>query len=159
MVPEFNKSLDQAPAARYLVVKSGTSRLVVLDGTDIRPGAEGRGEILRLMKGADGCGGLGGANSQENKVALVWPREGESSFQFRFYQVVPGENAVLPMECSNSASSAAMLASLGKHGRMSAERWKSGKPVDGPENGVDFGMRSRHRPGLADSVSVDSQVS
>ena len=97
MFSDFGSVLNRAPSARYMLVRSGTSRLVVLDGRDIRSGVAGRREILRIMRGADEHGGFGGTTMQENKVALVWPGSDAASFRFRFLQVIPESNAVLAM--------------------------------------------------------------
>jgi len=117
VIPHFNHLLDVAPSATYMLVRSGTSRIVILDGHHVRSGAPGRADVLRIMLGADGHGGLGGPTLQDNKVALVWPEPVPGQFRFRFLQVIPTVRAVLPMECSNSSSAAAMLAQLGGHHR------------------------------------------
>ncbi len=117
MIPHFNQLLEKAASATYMLVRSGTSRIVILDGHHVRTGAGAYADVLRIMLGSDGHGGLGGATLQENKVALVWPEERPAEFRFRFLQVIPSTRAVLPMECSNSSSAAAMLAQLGGHHR------------------------------------------
>ena len=125
MFPHFGSLLGHAPSARYMLVRSGTSRLIVLDGNEIRSGAAGRREILKIMRGADDHGGLGGPTLQDNKVALVWPETKPAEFRFRFLQVIPTTGDILPMECSNSASAAAMLAQLGGHHRGHASKWQA----------------------------------
>jgi hypothetical protein len=125
MIPHFNQLLDRFPAATYMLVHSGTSRLLILDGHHIRPGAGGRREILNIMLGVDGKGGLGGPTLQDNKVALVWPEEEPAQFRFRFLQVIPSTREVLPMECSNSASAAATLAQFSGHHRGRESLWKA----------------------------------
>ena len=108
-----------------MLVHSGTSRLVILDGNHILPGARGHNEVLRIMLGVNGHAGLGGPALQDNKVALVWADQEPAQFRFRFLQVIPSSRAVLPMECSNSSSAAAMLAQLGGHHRGSESRWRA----------------------------------
>ena len=108
-----------------MLVRSGTSRLVILDGDHILPGVRGHTEVLRIMLGADRHQGLGGPTLQDNKVALVWAEPEPAQFRFRFLQVIPSTGAVLPMECSNSSSAAAMLAQLGGHHRGRESRWRA----------------------------------
>lgn len=86
--------------------------MLLLDGSEIRSGTAGHDQIRRIMLGADGHGGFGGMTSQDNKVALVWPANGDGSFRFKFLQVVAESGAVLPMECSNAASASALMAQL-----------------------------------------------
>ena len=125
MFPHFGSLLSHAPSARYMIVKSGTSRVVVLDGSEIWPGAAGRREMLGLMKGTDGNGGLAGTSFQENKIAVVWTEKDAPAFRFRFFQMLPETGQLLPMECSNSASSSAMFAQLGGHHRGRVDVWKA----------------------------------
>ncbi len=125
MLPHFSRLMEDVPAATFMLVRSGTSRLVVLDGRQIRPGAHGHKEVLSIMVGSDGHGGLGGPTLQDNKVVLVWPKAELATFCFRFLQVVPSTGAVLPMECSNSSSASAMLAQLGGHHRGAESRWRA----------------------------------
>jgi hypothetical protein len=123
VIPHFSRLLSHVPSATYMLVRSGTSRLIIIDGRHLRPGASGREEVRRIMLGADGHRGLGGPTLQDNKVALVWAEPEPAHFRFRFLQVIPSSGAVLPMECSNSASAAAMLAQLGGHHRGRESRW------------------------------------
>jgi hypothetical protein len=125
MIPHFNRLLEHSPAVTFMLVRSGTSRLVVLDGAQIRAGEQGHEEVLRVMLGSDGNGGLGGPTLQDNKVVLVWPEAEPAHFRFRFLQVMPSSGAVLPMECSNSASASAMLAQFGGHHRGAKSRWRA----------------------------------
>ncbi len=125
MIPHFSQLLEHAPAATFMLVRSGTSRLVVLDGRQIRSGAQGHKEVLSIMVGRDGHGGLGGATLQDNKVVLVWPDAELAKFRFRFLQVVPSTGAVLPMECSNASSASAMLAQLGGHHHGPESQWQA----------------------------------
>jgi len=125
MLPHFSTLMENVPAATFMLVRSGTSRLVVLDGSQIRPGGQGHKEILSIMLGRDRHGGLGGPTLQDNKVVLVWPEEELAKFRFRFLQVVPSTRAVLPMECSNSSSASAMLAQLGGHHRGAESQWQA----------------------------------
>ncbi len=149
-MPHFGKLLSRAPSARYMIVRSGTSRLVVLDGSEIRPGAAGRNEVLRLMKGDRDHGGLGGSTLQENKVALVWPEEREAAFRFRFLQVIPETGSVLPMECCNGASSAAMLAQLGGYCPGRTEAWRAVNLSTGQK----MELRPRNRQGIAQAWRI-----
>lgn len=125
MLRHFGSMLSRSPAAHYMIVNSGTSRVVVMDGSEIRRGQAGRKELLRLMIGTDGSGGLGGASLQENKIAVVWPDKKAAVFSFKFYQVLPETGRLLPMECSNSASSCAMFAQLGGYHRGKSDMWRA----------------------------------
>ena len=111
-LPHFNSRLAQANSINCMLVRSGTSRVLLLDGSEIRAGQAGHDQIRRIMLGADGHGGFGGMTSQDNKVALVWPANSDGSFRFKFLQVVAESGAVLPMECSNAASASALMAQL-----------------------------------------------
>ncbi|QLH38585.1 MAG: FAD-dependent monooxygenase [Defluviicoccus sp.] len=46
MIPHFSQLLEHAPAVTFMLVRSGTSRLVVLDGRQIRSGVQGHKEVL-----------------------------------------------------------------------------------------------------------------
>jgi hypothetical protein len=74
-LPHFGDVLAGKNSIRCMLVRSGTSRLLVLDGTEIRPGKAGHDQVRRIMLGADGHGGYGGQTSQQNKVTLVWPED------------------------------------------------------------------------------------
>jgi 2-methylaconitate cis-trans-isomerase PrpF len=111
-LPYFNNQLAHANSIRCMLVRSGTSRLLLLDGSEIRAGKAGHDQIRRIILGSDGHGGFGGMTSQDNKVALVWPADSDGSFRFKFLQVVAESGAVLPMECSNAASASALMAQL-----------------------------------------------
>lgn len=111
-LPLFNDQLARANSIRCMFVRSGTSRVLLLDGAAIRAGKAGHDQVRRIMLGADGHGGFGGMTSQDNKVALVCSGEEAGTFRFRCLQVVAESGAVLPMECSNSAAASAMMAQL-----------------------------------------------
>jgi len=133
-----------------MLVRSGTSRIVLLDGRNVRRGRGGHVDVLGILLGADGHGGLGGPTLQDNKVALVWAEEGSARFSFRFLQVIPSNRTVLPMECSNSASAAAMLAQLGGQHDAVEPEWQA----------VNLSTRQRvvlrpnHASGVADAWAV-----
>jgi hypothetical protein len=108
MLRPFNKLLGQTNSVTCMWVRSGTSRLLVLDGTEMRQGAAGRNEVRRIMLGSNAHGGFGGATLQDNKVAIVWPEPGGchfsqlglSSLASRFY---PVRGSVVPLSASLSA--------------------------------------------------------
>lgn len=124
-LPHFSNLLAHKNAVRCMLVRSGTSRLLVLDGSEIRSGNAGHDQVRRIMLGADEHGGYGGRTSQENKVALVWPQDEDGRFRFRFLQVIAKSGAVLPMECSNSASASAMLAQLSQSQTTDIRMWQA----------------------------------
>ncbi|MFM1868924.1 MAG: hypothetical protein RL591_2332 [Planctomycetota bacterium] len=114
-LPHFSDVLAHENSVRCMLVRSGTSRVLLLDGTEIKSGKVGLEQIRRVMLGADNCGGYGGRTSQDNKVAIVWPVNEEGVFRYKFLQVVAQSGAILPMECSNSASASAMMAQFSTH--------------------------------------------
>ena len=124
-LPHFNDVLARANSIRCMLVRSGTSRLLLLDGDEVRSGKAGYDQIRRIILGVDGHGGFGGQTSQENKVALVWPEDETGEFRYRFLQVIAHSGAVLPMECSNSASASAMLAQLSEPGGRLKSEWRA----------------------------------
>jgi hypothetical protein len=124
-LPHFADVLSREDSIRCMLVRSGTSRLLLLDGVEVRPGKAGHDQVRRIMLGSDGHGGYGGRSSQENKVALVWSGVESGTFRFRFLQVIAQSGAILPMECSNSASASAMLAQLGDDVGRPISMWKA----------------------------------
>jgi hypothetical protein len=143
-LPHFNDVLAHANSIRCMLVRSGTSRLLLLDGAEIRSGKAGYEQVRRIMLGVDGHGGFGGQTSQENKVALVWPEDETGEFRYRFLQVIAHSGVVLPMECSNSASASAMLAQMSEPPERMKLEWRAtnlstGQKVElrpHPERGV-----------------------
>lgn len=148
--PSFHSLLDEADAATYMLVRSGTSRILAVYGDQVRRGKAGEAELLRLLLGRDGRGGLGGPTLQDNKVALVWHEDGLARLRFRFLQVIPSNGTVLPMECSNSASAAAMLAQFGGRHRVLEPCWHA-------EN-VSTRQRIELRPFGGDRIPESYQV-
>ncbi len=155
MIPHFSRLLDHVPSATYMLVRSGTSRILVIDGNHIHPGARGHKEVLRILLGHDGHGGLGGLRLQDNKVALVWSEKEPAQFRFRFLQVVPSTGSVLPMECSNSSSASAMLAQLGGHHRGQQSQWRAVNLSTGQK--IELRPNSDHH--IADAWTVRFLVS
>lgn len=141
-----------------MIVRSGTSRVLLLDGTEIRNGKAGHEQVRRIMLGADNYGGYGGRTSQDNKVAIVWPVNEEGVFQYKFFQVVAQSGAILPMECSNSASASAMMAQLsihpGHHHKvLRATNLSTGQRVELRPNSPEGVASAWHIRFLADTVS------
>jgi hypothetical protein len=124
-LPHFNDVLAHKNSIRCMLVRSGTSRLLLLDGAEIRSGEAGYEQVRRIMLGVDGHGGYGGQTSQENKVALVWPADETGEFRYRFLQVIAHSGVVLPMECSNSASASAMLVQLSEPPEKLNSAWRA----------------------------------
>lgn len=149
-LPHFSDVLARANSIRCMLVRSGTSRLLVLDGTEVRRGQAGHDQVRRIVLGADGHGGFGGRSSQENKVALVWPADEEGCFRFRFLQVIAHSGAVLPMECSNSASASAMLAQLSSRPRTRISVWQAVNLSTGQR----VELRPQHQTGVAKAWRV-----
>ncbi|MFO1067897.1 MAG: PrpF domain-containing protein [Geminicoccaceae bacterium] len=101
------------PHLSCAMVRSGTSRLVVLRADQL-PGDRARHKvILDLMANETMTDGLGGGHYQSNKVAVVGPGDGAHDFTFHFYQVDPKARRLYSrMECSNAASASAVAAML-----------------------------------------------
>ncbi len=133
-----------------MVVRSGTSRIVILDGHQLRPGGRGHEDVLRIMLGVDGNGGLGGRTLQENKVALVWPEAVSAQFRFRVLQVIPSTREVLPVECLNSSSAAVTLAQLGGRHRRHESLWRAVNL----STGQNIELRPGKDQGVADAWAV-----
>jgi hypothetical protein len=144
-----------------MLVRSGTSRVLLLDGTEIRSGKAGLEQIRRVMLGADDCGGYGGRTSQDNKVAIVWPVDEDGYFRYKFFQVVAQSGAILPMECSNSASASAMMAQLSTHPDrhhelLRATNLSTGQRVELRPNSPEGVASAWHIRFMADKASHDA---
>ena len=101
------------PHLSCAIIKSGTSRFVVLREEELPVGRTRGKIILDLLANAISTEGVGGQHYQSNKVAVMGPGRGEASFVFHFYQVVPESRRLLSkMECSNAASSSGLAAML-----------------------------------------------
>lgn len=101
------------PHLSCAIIKSGTSRFVVLREEELPAGRTRAKIILDLLANAISTDGVGGQHYQSNKVAVMGPGRGEASFVFHFYQVVPQSRRLLSkMECSNAASSSGLAAML-----------------------------------------------
>lgn len=101
------------PRISCAIVRSGTSRIVVLRDEDL-PDYHTRGRvILDLLANNISTDGVGGSHYQSNKVAVVGRGTDGSDFTFHFYQVVPQSRRLLSkMECSNAASASGVFATL-----------------------------------------------
>lgn len=106
----------QAPsdALSYAIVRSGTSRVVVLRGDQLPAASAARERIiLRLLTHELAEEGIGRDHYQSNKVAVLGPGDDIHPFSFHFYQGVPQSRRLFSrMECSNAASAAAVAAGL-----------------------------------------------
>lgn len=95
------------------IIKSGTSRFVVLRDDEIPQGGSRHKLILDLLANAISTDGVGGQHYQSNKVAVIGKGRGDASFTFHFYQVMPESRRLFSkMECSNAATVSALLAML-----------------------------------------------
>ncbi len=102
-----------------MIICSGTSRLVVIDGIHL---PEKPDEVLlELMLGQPY--GLGGTTSQSNKVAVVQADRGRGAFTFHFYQIIYQNQRMMDdMECSNAAAASGLFARLSEVAKPRAER-------------------------------------
>ena len=104
---------ERIPHLSCAIIKSGTSRFVVLREEELPTGRARAKIILDLLANAISTDGVGGQHYQSNKVTVMGPGRGEASFIFHFYQVVPESRRLFSkMECSNAASSSALAAML-----------------------------------------------
>lgn len=95
------------------IIKSGTSRFVVLRDDELPKSGSRHKLILDLLANAISTDGVGGRHYQSNKVAVIGKGRGEASFTFHFYQVMPESRRLFSkMECSNAATVSALLAML-----------------------------------------------
>lgn len=98
----------------YAVVRSGTSRIVVLRGDEL-PENSGTRErkILHLLTHELAEAGAERDHYQSNKAVVLGPRDSTNAFSFHFYQGVPHSRRLFTrMECSNAASASAVAAGL-----------------------------------------------
>lgn len=101
------------PHLSCAMVRSGTSRLVVLRADQLPSDRARHKVILDLMANELATDGLGGQHYQSNKVAVVGRRDERHDFTFQFYQVDPKARRLYSrMECSNAASASAVAAML-----------------------------------------------
>ena len=101
------------PHLSCAIVRSGTSRLVVLRADQLPTDRARHKVILDLMANEMATDGLGGSHYQSNKVAVVGRPHGGHDFTFHFYQVDPKARRLYSrMECSNAASASAVAAML-----------------------------------------------
>lgn len=114
MQPHLLKSLRHAREIPCMIICSGTSRLVVIDGQHLPP--EPEPVLLELMLGKPY--GLGGTSSQANKVAVVQTDRARDAFTFHFYQIIHQTGRMLDdMECSNAAAASGLFARLSEVAR------------------------------------------
>lgn len=119
MQPHVLKSLRHAREIPCMLICSGTSRLVVINGEHLPqdPGPT----LLELMLGKPY--GLGGTSSQSNKVAVVQADHAREAFTFHFYQIIHQTGQMKDdMECSNAAAASGLFARLSGVARPRAER-------------------------------------
>jgi 2-methylaconitate cis-trans-isomerase PrpF len=103
----------RVPHLSCAMIRSGTSRFIVLLKAELPIGKARAKLILDLLAKAVPTDGVGGRHYQSNKVAVLGPGRGEASFVFHFYQVVPEARRLYSnMECSNAASSSGLAAML-----------------------------------------------
>jgi len=100
-----------------MIICSGTSRLVVIDGKSLpEPGPQRNDVLLGLMLGKPQ--GLGGEGSQSNKVSVVTSDPRREAFHFHFYQIIHQTGQLMDkMECSNAAAAAGLFARLSRIAR------------------------------------------
>ena len=83
MQPTITTSLRRAKEIPCMIICSGTSRLVVIDGKSLpEPGPQRNDVLLGLMLGKPQ--GLGGEGSQSNKVSVVTSDPRREAFHFHF---------------------------------------------------------------------------
>lgn len=101
--PLLNRGLKSA------IIRSGTSRFVVVSGSDL-PRSNSRGPLLAsLVAGETSADGLGGEHYQLNKIVVV-DADAQHGFSFCCYQLDRATKRLLAgVECANAASAAALF--------------------------------------------------
>lgn len=127
-----------------MIICSGTSRLVVIDGKSLPdPGEQRNDVLLGLMLGKPQ--GLGGEGSQSNKVAVVTTDKKRDAFHFHFYQIIHQTGQMMDkMECSNAAAAAGLFARLSRIAR--------------PEEGASLIHTTNTATGQKISLSIPAQA-
>jgi len=103
----------RVPHVSAAIIRSGTSRLLILRQEEIPTGRARAALILDLLATSTANDGVGGAHYQSNKVAVIAPGQGDYAVEFQFYQVIPQTKKLFArMECSNAASASGLAAVL-----------------------------------------------
>lgn len=115
------------PHLSCAIVRSGTSRFIVVRDEELPVGRARNKVILDLLANEISTDGLGGRHYQSNKVAVMGRGDADTDFTFHFYQVVPETRRLFSkMECSNAATAAAVTAVLlGVTGPAAGECYRS----------------------------------
>lgn len=110
LAPDLRARVPHVSAA---IIRSGTSRLLILRQEDIPAGRARAAFILDLLATSTANDGVGGAHYQSNKVAVIAGGQGDYALEFQFYQVIPQTKKLFArMECSNAASASGLAALL-----------------------------------------------
>ena len=105
------RSEDQV---RTCLVRSGTSRIIVVNRQDAPPGIDEETLALRLFGRDSVADGLGGDHYQLNKLA-IWNRASGGGFEFIFFSLAPGSRSVSRgAECGHAAVAVALVIETGR---------------------------------------------
>ena len=100
------RSEDQV---RTCLVRSGTSRIIVVNRQDAPSGIDPATLALRLFGRNSVADGLGGDHYQLNKLA-IWDQASSGGFEFTFFNLAPGSRMVSRgAECGHAAVAVALV--------------------------------------------------
>ena len=96
------------------LVRSGTSRIIVVNRGDAPSGIEDSELALRLFGRDSVADGIGGDHYQLNKLAL-WNRHATDGIEFAFFNLAPGSRRVSRgAECGHAGVAVALVAGPGR---------------------------------------------
>lgn len=137
---------DGRAAIRTSLVRSGTSRFIVVDRRDLPAGMADR-HVAAGLFGDTIADGLGGDHYQLNKLA-IWIPTGPNEVEFTFFSLAPGTRSVAQgAECGHAAVAVARVAAeaIRTDGRLVVRNADTGQrmAVDlDPEGGIADGDRT-----------------
>ena len=129
--PIRDSELDHLVEA--FVVRSGTSRIIVVDGRTLPSGMEPPEIADHLLGRGDLDDGLGGEHYQLNKVA-IWKSSSEGVAEFHFFNLDPTLKTItVGSECGHAAAEVGMVAAISEPKRFD--------PIAVPIQSLDTGQR------------------
>ena len=137
---------DGGAAIRTSLVRSGTSRFIVVDRRDIPAGMADR-HVAAGLFGETVADGLGGDHYQLNKLA-IWTPTGPNEVGFTFFSLAPGTRSIAQgAECGHAAVAVARVAAetIRTDGRLVVRNADTGQRMAvglDPEGGIADGDRT-----------------
>ena len=119
------------------VVRSGTSRIIVVDGRTLPPHMDPSEIADHLLGRGDLADGLGGEHYQLNKVA-IWSASSEDVAEFHFFNLDPTLKTItVGSECGHAAAAVGMVAAVSEPRRFNS--------ISVPVHSLDTGQRFEYR--------------